>query len=47
MALLYYHQYQGVLSVEPHSATWSGDLGEFGIKYTINYFKPMIYGGKK
>ena len=47
MALLYYHQYQGVLSVEPHSATWSDDLGEFGIKYTVNYFKPMIYGGKK
>ena len=45
MSLLYFHGYDGGLSIEPHSATWKDELGSFGIDYTINYFKPMIYGG--
>jgi sugar phosphate isomerase/epimerase len=46
MALLYVHQYKGGLSIEPHSNIWKNELGDFGIDYTISYFKPMIYGGK-
>ncbi len=42
LALLYKHQYQGGLSIEPHSSTWTGDLGEWGIRYSIEYFKPLI-----
>ena len=45
MALLYVHQYHGGLSIEPHSHIWKDELGDFGINYTISYFKPMIYGG--
>jgi len=45
MGLLYKHKYEGMLSIEPHSSTWRGELGEWGIQYTINYFKDKIYGG--
>jgi len=47
MGLLYYFKYEGGLSIEPHSKTWTDELGEFNVKYSINYFKPMIYGVKK
>lgn len=46
MAILYKHHYQGGLSIEPHSPTWTHDLGEWGIKYTIDYFKPLIWEEK-
>ena len=46
MALLYVNQYDGGLSIEPHSHIWKDQLGDFGIDYTISYFKPMIFGGK-
>lgn len=46
MAILYKHQYHGGLSIEPHSSTWTHDLGEWGIRYTIDYFKPLIHGVK-
>jgi sugar phosphate isomerase/epimerase len=42
MAILYKHHYQGGLSIEPHSSTWTGDLGAWGIRYSILYFKPLI-----
>lgn len=35
--------YDGVLSIEPHSATWTGELGEKGLKYTIKYFKSLLF----
>ena len=35
--------YDGMISIEPHSATWQGELGEKGILYTINYFKNMPF----
>jgi len=47
MAILYQHHYEGGLSIEPHSKTWSNDLGEWGIRYSIEYFKPMIFEVKK
>lgn len=46
MGLLYYHGYKGGLSIEPHSHTWRDGLGDFGVDYTIEFMKPMIYGGK-
>ncbi len=45
MGLLYAHNYDGMLSIEPHSHTWNGDLGEWGIKLTIDYISKMIYTG--
>ena len=41
-ALLYKHGYDGGLSIEPHSTTWQGDLGEVGVDFTINYIRPFI-----
>lgn len=47
MSLLYYHNYQEGLSIEPHSSVWTHELGNQGIDYTISYFKPLILGGLK
>ena len=45
MGLLYKHAYNGMLSIEPHSRTWRGELGEWGVKVTIDYISKMVYGG--
>ena len=45
MGLLYEYRYNGMLSIEPHSGTWQGDMGEWGIKLTINYIEPMVFKG--
>ena len=42
MDLLYTKDYNGMLSIEPHSHFWTGKKGQWAIDYTINYFKPMI-----
>lgn len=42
MDLLYTKDYNGALSIEPHSHYWKGKKGQWAIDYTINYFKPMI-----
>ena len=42
MDLLYTKDYDGMLSIEPHSCYWEGKKGQWGIDYTINYFRPMI-----
>lgn len=34
--------YDGTLSIEPHSAVWQGELGEKGIKYTIDYMRSIM-----
>lgn len=41
-ALLYKHGYDGGLSIEPHSDTWRGELGERGVDFTINYIRPFL-----
>lgn len=41
-ALLYKYGYDGGLSIEPHSAIWTEELGEAGIKYTVNFIRPYI-----
>lgn len=45
IAVLYKHKYQGMLSIEPHSPTWFGELGDWGVKYTIDYISKMICAG--
>lgn len=42
LAILYAKGYDGMLSIEPHSENWRGDLGEKGVDYTIRYFKNLI-----
>ncbi len=37
------HGYDGMLSIEPHSATWRDELGERGLKYTVDYFRAMPF----
>ncbi len=40
--LLYTKDYNGMLSIEPHSHFWEGKKGQWAIDYTISYFRPMI-----
>lgn len=42
MDVLYTKDYDGMLSIEPHSHYWTGKKGQWGIDFTINYFKPFI-----
>ncbi|MCH5197874.1 MAG: sugar phosphate isomerase/epimerase, partial [Oscillospiraceae bacterium] len=42
MSLLYIANYNGMLSIEPHSRNWRGDKGQWGVEYTINYMKQFI-----
>ena len=42
MAILYKHGYDGMLSLEPHSRTWRGDLGERGVKFSIDYMRSLM-----
>ncbi len=43
IALLHAKGYDGMLSIEPHSENWSGEIGERGLDYTIQYMKQFIY----
>ena len=45
LGLLYAQQYDGMLSIEPHSATWRGEMGDWGVDYTIQYISNMLYKG--
>ena len=42
LSVLYAKGYNGRLSIEPHSQTWKGTLGEKGIDFTITYFRGLI-----
>ncbi|MBO7222705.1 MAG: hypothetical protein J6V70_01055, partial [Kiritimatiellae bacterium] len=42
LGLLYAAKYDGTLSIEPHSNTWKGDLGERGLDLTIKYMKSLL-----
>ena len=41
-AVLYQHDYDGYLAIEPHSMTWQGEKGEKGVKYTIKYIRDLM-----
>jgi sugar phosphate isomerase/epimerase len=43
MAILYGVGYDGGLSIEPHSHTWAGELGERGIEYTVSYMNKLLF----
>lgn len=43
LSILYSKNYQGGLSIEPHSSVWSGDLGDKGVDYTIKYMKKLLF----
>lgn len=43
MAGLYHAGYDRLLSLEPHSATWKGALGEKGLDYSIDYMRKLIF----
>lgn len=45
LGILYDREYNGMLSIEPHSGTWQGAMGDWGINYTIKYISDMIYNG--
>ena len=43
-AILYARKYNGDLSIEPHSATWHGELGAAGVKFTQDFIRPFMLG---
>lgn len=43
MDILYTKGYTGGLSIEPHSKYWKGEIADFGVDYTINFIKRLIY----
>lgn len=45
--ILYKYGYDGYLSIEPHSQTWRGEKGEWGVKYTIRYIRDLMYNSGK
>ena len=44
MGILYAKKYDGVLSIEPHSETWQGELGDRGVLYTVDYIRSKVLG---
>lgn len=43
LSILYAKNYTGSLSIEPHSPTWQGELGERGLEFTIDYMNSLIF----
>jgi sugar phosphate isomerase/epimerase len=43
LSILRARGYDGTLSIEPHSPVWSGELGDKGTDYTIEYFKKLLF----
>lgn len=41
-AILYARKYDGDLSIEPHSATWLGELGRAGVEFTRKFIRPFM-----
>ena len=42
LSILYAKGYDRGISIEPHSKVWSGELGEKGIDYAVEYLKRII-----
>lgn len=42
-AILYARGYDGDLSIEPHSKTWRGELGRFGVEFTRDFMKKYVF----
>lgn len=43
MAILYGVGYDGGLSIEPHSDVWTGELGDKGVQFTVDYMKRLLF----
>lgn len=43
LSILHKHKYNGMLSIEPHSETWQGELGDKGLRFTIEYIKKLLF----
>ncbi len=41
-SVLYARKYDGDLSIEPHSGTWHGELGNAGVAFTRDYIKKFM-----
>ena len=41
-SVLYARGYNGDLSIEPHSATWSGELGQKGVAFTKEFIRKFV-----
>jgi len=41
-SILYARRYEGDLSIEPHSAVWSGELGNAGVAFTRDYIRKLM-----
>lgn len=42
-SILYARGYDGDLSIEPHSKTWRGELGAFGVNFTKDFISKFIF----
>ena len=42
MAMLYAVDYNGMLSIEPHSRVWHGGKGQWGIEFTRDFIRSMM-----
>ena len=42
MTLLYDNDYNGALSIEPHSGYWKGGKGQWGVDFTIKYMSQFL-----
>lgn len=42
MDVLYTKNYNGMLSIEPHSSYWGGAKGQWGVEFSIKYITPYI-----
>lgn len=41
-SILYARKYDGDLSIEPHSATWHGELGNAGVAFTRDFIRGFL-----
>lgn len=41
-ALLYINDFDGTVSIEPHSRVWSGAKGRWGVEFTIAYMRKYV-----
>ncbi|MBQ9796344.1 MAG: sugar phosphate isomerase/epimerase [Clostridia bacterium] len=41
-SILYARKYTGDLSIEPHSATWRGELGDAGVAFTRDFIRTFM-----
>ena len=41
-SILYARGYNGYLSIEPHSNTWCGELGDAGIAFTRDFIRGFM-----